>query len=121
MDEVNFITNYFDVNHRPDKNIYIIVVFSTSTDYLYKRPRLDFNNIPLDLGQSPTQLLHTGGCFWDYQESSELEQELRKEDPENTYICKVSRCLANIEKFYDISLFLVKFGIDIVDDMEVID
>ncbi|CAB5396433.1 unnamed protein product [Rhizophagus irregularis] len=48
-------------------------------DYLYKRPRLDFNNISLDLGQSPTQLLHTGGCSWDYQESSELEQELRKE------------------------------------------
>ncbi|CAB4425382.1 unnamed protein product [Rhizophagus irregularis] len=79
MDEVDFITNYFDVNHRPDTNIHIIVVPPTSTDYLYKRPRLDFNNIPLDLGQSPTQLLHTGGCSWDYQESSELEQELRKE------------------------------------------
>ncbi|CAB5203228.1 unnamed protein product [Rhizophagus irregularis] len=79
MDEVDFITNYFDVDHRLDKNIHIIIVPFTSTDYLYKRPRLDFNNIPLDLRQSPTQLLHTGGCSWDYQESSELEQELRKE------------------------------------------
>ncbi|EXX56133.1 uncharacterized protein OCT59_002576 [Rhizophagus irregularis] len=67
--------NLWQVNVSKDK----LEVFSTSTDYLYKRPRLDFNNIPLDLGQSPTQLLHTGGCFWDYQESSELEQELRKE------------------------------------------
>ncbi|PKC54715.1 hypothetical protein RhiirA1_505747 [Rhizophagus irregularis] len=55
------------------------MLVSIFLDYLYKRPRLDFNNIPLDLGQSPTQLLHTGGCSWDYQESSELEQELRKE------------------------------------------
>ncbi|PKY62832.1 hypothetical protein RhiirA4_490072, partial [Rhizophagus irregularis] len=42
-------------------------------------PRLDFNSIPLDLGRSPTPLLYTGGCSWDYQESPELEQELRKE------------------------------------------
>ncbi|CAB4435665.1 unnamed protein product [Rhizophagus irregularis] len=79
MDEVDFITDYFDVNHHPDKNIHIIVVPPTSTDYLNKRPRLDFNSIPLDLGRSPTPLLYTGGCSWDYQESSELEQELRKE------------------------------------------
>ncbi|CAB4388183.1 unnamed protein product [Rhizophagus irregularis] len=50
-----------------------------ATDYLNKRPRLDFNNTPLDLGRSPTPLLYTGGCSWDYQESPELEQELRKE------------------------------------------
>ncbi|GBC51865.2 crinkler (CRN) family protein, putative [Rhizophagus irregularis DAOM 181602=DAOM 197198] len=92
MDEVDFITNYFDVNHRPDKNIHIIVVPSTSTDYLYKRPRLDFNNIPLDLGQSPTQLLHTGGCSWDYQESSELEQELRKEVQGLYNVFKENKC-----------------------------
>jgi hypothetical protein len=24
--------------------------------------------------------------------------------PENTYICKVPRCLANIEKFYDVRI-----------------
>ncbi|EXX77845.1 hypothetical protein RirG_020140 [Rhizophagus irregularis DAOM 197198w] len=78
MDPRFLLKDYFKAKETNIRDIHVFIV-SSSTDYLYKRPRLDFNNIPLDLGQSPTQLLHTGGCSWDYQESSELEQELRKE------------------------------------------
>ncbi|CAB4440588.1 unnamed protein product [Rhizophagus irregularis] len=74
---------YFNNDDKKPKprylHVFIVPIITHATDYLNKRPRLDFNNIPLDLGRSPTQLLHTGGCSWDYQESSELEQELRKE------------------------------------------
>ncbi|CAG8742939.1 2705_t:CDS:2, partial [Funneliformis caledonium] len=45
--------------------------------YPNKRPRLDFNNIPLDLNQPLTPLLKTDGLSWDYQESPKLEEELR--------------------------------------------
>ena len=46
-------------------------------DYPNKRPRLDFNNIPLDLERPPTPLLNPDGLSWDYQESPKLEEELR--------------------------------------------
>ncbi|RGB35999.1 hypothetical protein C1646_741943 [Rhizophagus diaphanus] len=57
-------------------NIHVIAIIPT-TDYLNKRTRLDFNNIPLDLGRSPTPLLYTDGLYWDYQESPKLKEELR--------------------------------------------
>ncbi|GBC13603.2 P-loop containing nucleoside triphosphate hydrolase protein [Rhizophagus irregularis DAOM 181602=DAOM 197198] len=71
--------NLWQVNVSKDKLEGVYTTEHITNERRWMRPRLDFNNIPLDLGQSPTQLLHTGGCFWDYQESSELEQELRKE------------------------------------------
>ncbi|CAB4404479.1 unnamed protein product [Rhizophagus irregularis] len=74
---------YFNNDDKKPKprylHVFIVPIVTPATDYLNKRPRLDFNNIPLDLGRSPTPLLYTGGCSWDYQESPELEQELRKE------------------------------------------
>ncbi|RGB30700.1 hypothetical protein C1646_671492 [Rhizophagus diaphanus] len=74
---------YFNNDDKKPKprylHVFIVPIVIPATDYLNKRPRLDFNNIPLDLGRSPTPLLYTGGRSWDYQESSELEQELRKE------------------------------------------
>ncbi|RGB30967.1 hypothetical protein C1646_276735 [Rhizophagus diaphanus] len=57
-------------------NIHVIAIIPT-TDYPNKRTRLDFNNIPLDLGRSPTPLLYTDGLYWDYQESPKLEEKLR--------------------------------------------
>ncbi|CAB5363761.1 unnamed protein product [Rhizophagus irregularis] len=69
---------YFKADCKLTDNIHIVVVVATTTtDYPNKRLRLDFNNIPLDLGRSPTQLLYTDGLSWDYQESPELEKKLR--------------------------------------------
>ncbi|CAG8663658.1 10780_t:CDS:2 [Funneliformis caledonium] len=45
--------------------------------YPNKRPRLDFNSIPLDLERPPLSLLNTDGLSWDYQKSPKLEEELR--------------------------------------------
>ncbi|RGB31505.1 hypothetical protein C1646_763981 [Rhizophagus diaphanus] len=79
----HLLGKYFNENSFKDKEsksaIHIIVQFPTfTTDYSNKRPRLDFNNIPLDLGRSPTPLLYTDGFSWDYQESHKLEEELRR-------------------------------------------
>ncbi|PKB99105.1 hypothetical protein RhiirA5_505883 [Rhizophagus irregularis] len=43
MDEVDFITNYFDVDHRLDKNIHIIIVPFTSTDDGMKKDSLFYS------------------------------------------------------------------------------
>lgn len=75
--EQSFVNYFSDVPDARNVNIHIVAVIVTTTDYPNKRLRLDFNNIPLDLGRSPTPLLYTDGLSWDYQESPKLEEELR--------------------------------------------
>ncbi|CAI2182777.1 11195_t:CDS:2, partial [Funneliformis geosporum] len=79
---IDHFSKYF--SNKDAVNESLIIVQVPATDYPNKRPRLNFNNIPLDLGRSPTPLLYTDGLSWDYQESPKLEEELR-EHVQNLY------------------------------------
>ncbi|GES91215.1 crinkler (CRN) family protein, putative [Rhizophagus clarus] len=83
MNPRNFLSKYFNENSFNDDEsksaVHIIVQLLTTTGYPNKRPRLDFDNIPIDLSLPPTQLLHGTGYYWDYQEPPELENILRSE------------------------------------------